>query len=226
MKISLQLDFTFPANTPSVSSHLTALELWQGIRRGACNPNDFANYVASCAILPGSREKFRRRLTLAEGAVHTAPGGELVQEVVIADQLHVRVYPCHCPHPPTQGSCRKRQRVFRGFLFRSLVNPSRPFLQVQATTIDTGAKTTWLLSHGAGTDELYLTGMYELKLSGVRPGTEEADKIDKEYRELAKEACKGGLDKIRRWKEEGRLAVWVREDEALGADEVAQAVPV
>ncbi len=89
--------------------------------------------------------------------------------------------------------------------------------------MDTGSKTTWLLSHGDGTDELYLTGMYELKLPGVRVGTEEADRIDKEYRELTKKACKGAVEKIRGWKEEGRLAVWAGEDEA---DQVGQVAPV
>ena len=68
--------------------------------------------------------------------------------------------------------------------------------------------------------------MYELKLSGVRSGTEEADKVDKDYRELAKEACKGGVETIRRWKEEGKLAVWAREDETLDADQVGQAAAV
>ncbi len=119
--------FTFPANTPSVSTPLTARELWQGIKRGACHPDDFADYVASCTILPGSREKFRRRLTLGEGAVHTAPGGEIVQEVSIVERLHVRVCPCHCPPPsPPTELLPWLATFYRDSTFNHLLIPSVP----------------------------------------------------------------------------------------------------
>ena len=90
--------FTLPVNPPRSSSDrltLTARELWQGIKRGGRNPNDFAEYVASCEILSGGRKKFVRRLTLADGAVHTANGQHLDQDVEIADDLLVSNH-CNC----------------------------------------------------------------------------------------------------------------------------------
>jgi hypothetical protein len=83
--------FTLPVNdkTDLNSVVLTSAELWQGIRRGGRHPNDFANYVESCTVLSGSRNRFRRRLKLADGAVHTASGATLDQDVVIADRLQV-----------------------------------------------------------------------------------------------------------------------------------------
>lgn len=81
--------FTLPVNNKIDPCVLTLSEVWQGIKRGGRNPNDFADYVASCDVIFGSRRAFRRRLTLAEGAVHTAAGATLDQDVIIADGLHV-----------------------------------------------------------------------------------------------------------------------------------------
>ena len=85
--------FTLPVN-PSGSTRpaLTQQELWQGIKRGGRNPNDFADYVARCDVLEGGRRKFVRRLTLADGAVHTAKGEHLDQDVWIAEGLHVSCF--------------------------------------------------------------------------------------------------------------------------------------
>ncbi|MCJ1269298.1 hypothetical protein MMC22_009189 [Lobaria immixta] len=81
--------FTLPVNNKTESIVLSAPELWQGIKRGGRNPNDFADYVASCEVISGNRKRFRRRLILADGAVHTAAGSTLDQDVIIADGLHV-----------------------------------------------------------------------------------------------------------------------------------------
>ena len=86
---NFNIAFTLPVNSKTDPLVLTASELWQGIKRGGRNPNDFADYVASCEVLSGGRKKFQRRLTLADGAVHTAAGATLDQDVVIADNLHV-----------------------------------------------------------------------------------------------------------------------------------------
>jgi hypothetical protein len=72
---------------------LTPAELWQGIKRGGRYPHDFAEYVSACEVLSGSGEEFRRRLTLAEGAVHTAAGETLDQDVWISDGLSVSEFP-------------------------------------------------------------------------------------------------------------------------------------
>jgi hypothetical protein len=56
-------------------------------------------------------------------------------------------------------------------------------MQVLSQTVDTGAKTSFLLSYGAadGDDDsdLFLTAMYELRLNNVQPGTQKADDIKK-----------------------------------------------
>jgi hypothetical protein len=81
--------FTAPVNTPTSSPHLSASELWTGIKRGGRNPHDFAEYVSDCTVLSGDAHNFRRRLVLADGAVHTASGAMLDQDVHIANKLHV-----------------------------------------------------------------------------------------------------------------------------------------
>ena len=87
----LNIAFTLPVNQGDNKVPISAQELWQGIKRGGRNPNDFADYVAACEVLSGGRKDFRRRLTLADGAVHTAKGAHLDQDVLIVDKLHVRM---------------------------------------------------------------------------------------------------------------------------------------
>lgn len=90
MAFEFNIAFTSEVNKPGSTDPLSPAELWQGIKRGGRNPNDFADYVASCEVLSGRRKEFRRRLTIADGAVHTAKGKHLDQDVLIADNLHVR----------------------------------------------------------------------------------------------------------------------------------------
>ncbi len=91
MPFQFNTAFTLEVNKAGATTTLSASELWQGIKRGGRNPNDFADYVAACDVLSGGRKEFRRRLTLADGAVHTAKGAHLDQDVLIADDLHVRM---------------------------------------------------------------------------------------------------------------------------------------
>lgn len=82
--------FTQAVNVPEASTQLTPEELWYGIKRGGRHPTDFAAYVAKCDIIEEEdKHHFSRLLTLANGAVHTAAGETLDQEVVIAPMLHV-----------------------------------------------------------------------------------------------------------------------------------------
>jgi hypothetical protein len=55
--------------------------------------------------------------------------------------------------------------------------------------------------------------MYELRLSDVLPGTEKAKGIEVDYRKLAQKACRSAVEDIRRWKTEGKLELWAKEDE-------------
>ncbi|KAJ5940502.1 hypothetical protein N7516_000670 [Penicillium verrucosum] len=82
-------------------------------------------------------------------------------------------------------------------------------LHVEATTTDTGAKSTMLLSYGGAPGEgeltLFLTAMYELRVEGVIPGSPEANAIETNYAQLAKGAAITAVEKIRLWKVEDRL---------------------
>lgn len=86
---NFNIAFTQAVNTPDQDIILTPTELWYGIRRGGRHPDDFAEYVASCEVVSGGETEFQRKLTLANGAVHTAAGEHLIQDVLIAENLHV-----------------------------------------------------------------------------------------------------------------------------------------
>lgn len=105
-KFNFNIAFTQLVNGPGDTPLLTAAELWEGIRRGGRNPHDFADYVASCEVLRGEKHQFRRRLTLADGAVHTAAGKKLDQDVRIAPMLHVSLQPLLSLPPVPSASFR------------------------------------------------------------------------------------------------------------------------
>ena len=79
-------------------------------------------------------------------------------------------------------------------------------------TVDTGAKSTFLMSYGTeeGQPQLYLTAMYELWVNGVSAGTEAAIKMEVDYTALAKKACSDAVKDIRKWKLEGKLKDWAK----------------
>ncbi|CZT21190.1 uncharacterized protein RCC_07052 [Ramularia collo-cygni] len=160
------------------SDVLSFAEMWEGIRRGSSHPHEFAPYVSDCQILSGSGNRFSRRLTLADGAVHTASGSFLDQDVVIAEGLHV-----------------------------------------EAITTASGAKTTWFVSRdgspGSNEDtDIVLNAVYELKMSDVTPGSDQANQITRDYSALALKACRDGIETIREWKRQGRLEKFRVEREA------------
>lgn len=59
--------------------------------------------------------------------------------------------------------------------------------------------------------------MYELKLDNVEPGTQAAKDVEVNYTALARGACENAVKDIRKWKTEGKLAAWQKEDEEDGA---------
>jgi hypothetical protein len=85
--------FTVPINDDPTGPILTLEEFWRGLRRGGEKPHLFAEYVADTEVLPGrkSENEFTRRLIMADGAVHTAKGVALEQNVRNADNLLVRM---------------------------------------------------------------------------------------------------------------------------------------
>ena len=54
--------------------------------------------------------------------------------------------------------------------------------------------------------------MYELKLADIEPGSPQAKEIETNYTALARGVCRNSVEKIRRWKEDGKLEQWKEED--------------
>ena len=54
--------------------------------------------------------------------------------------------------------------------------------------------------------------MHELKLADIEPGSPQAKEIETNYIALARGACRDSVEKIRRWKEDGKLEQWKEED--------------
>jgi hypothetical protein len=72
-------------------------------------------------------------------------------------------------------------------------------------------------SKGANEDtDIFMVAVYELKMSNITPGSEEAEKITKDYTALAHKACQEGVETIRGWKRQGRLDKMRLEREAGG----------
>lgn len=88
----LNVAYTVPINPPSVAPVLTEDDFYKGLVRGARKPHEMSEYVADTYILPETDKPggFRRRLTLADGSVHSKKGEEVVQDVRLVDGLHVR----------------------------------------------------------------------------------------------------------------------------------------
>ena len=49
-----------------------------------------------------------------------------------------------------------------------------------------------------------MTAIYELELADIEPGSPQAKEIETNYTALARGACRDTVEKIRRWKEDGR----------------------
>jgi hypothetical protein len=95
-EFTLNVAYTVPVNNDASGPIVTLEEFWRGLRRGGEKPHLFAEYVAGTEILPNRRSEneFQRRLFMADGAVHTARGVELVQDVRNANNLLVSMGPC------------------------------------------------------------------------------------------------------------------------------------
>lgn len=88
---TFNIAYSVPINKDPSQPTLTVEEFWRGLRRGGEKPQLFAEYVADTEILPNrkSANEFQRKLLMANGAVHTAKGVELLQDVRNADNLLV-----------------------------------------------------------------------------------------------------------------------------------------
>ncbi|KAL2869628.1 SRPBCC family protein [Aspergillus lucknowensis] len=86
---TFNIAYSVPVNKDPSQPTLTPEEFWRGLRRGSEKPQLFAEYVADTEVLPNpkSANAFQRKLIMADGAVHTAKGVELLQDVRNADGL-------------------------------------------------------------------------------------------------------------------------------------------
>lgn len=105
-------------------------------------------------------------------------------------------------------------------------------IQVEARTVDTGAKSTFFCSCGVGDGEgkgadgpdVYLTAAYELKLSNVQANTQAARDIEVDYTALARGACRSAVEKIKGWKTQGKLEAWKQDEAEAEAEAEAEEV--
>ncbi|GAB1317433.1 hypothetical protein MFIFM68171_07643 [Madurella fahalii] len=90
-RLNVNVSYAEPVNRPGDEPVLTFDDVWQGIVDGAHNPPSMASYVASCEILSESEDKlkFRRKLILANGAVHTGAGEAIIQDVIVRPKMNV-----------------------------------------------------------------------------------------------------------------------------------------
>lgn len=88
---TFNIAYSVPINKDPSQPTLTLEEFWRGLHRGSEKPQLFAEYVADTEVLPNpkSANEFQRKLIMANGAVHTAKGVELLQDVRNADGLLV-----------------------------------------------------------------------------------------------------------------------------------------
>lgn len=87
---SYNVAYTAAANEGAeTEERLTHAELFQGIKRGGRYPGDFGDFVKSCEVTSGDRSQFVREIVIGDGAVHTADGTKIVQDVFIQDGLYV-----------------------------------------------------------------------------------------------------------------------------------------
>jgi hypothetical protein len=86
------ISYTVPINDPSTKPEITADEFWRGLRHGGPKPHLFAEYVKDTEILPNPKSEleFRRRLKMADGAVHTKSGAIIDQDCRTVENLMVQ----------------------------------------------------------------------------------------------------------------------------------------
>ncbi|CZT16516.1 uncharacterized protein RCC_02353 [Ramularia collo-cygni] len=77
-----------PTGIPA-GDRLTKTELWQGVKRGARFPGDFAEHVQRCTVLSGSGDNFVREIVIGKHGVHAAEGTAMIQDVALVDGLYL-----------------------------------------------------------------------------------------------------------------------------------------
>ena len=106
--------YTVAANeSAKLQERLSHAELFQGIKRGGRYPGDFGDFVKSCEVTSGHRHQFVREIVIGDGAVHTADGTKIIQDVFIQDGLYVCISSSHCPYVAADWDVLTRSRLQR-----------------------------------------------------------------------------------------------------------------
>ncbi|KAJ2975051.1 hypothetical protein NQ176_g5732 [Zarea fungicola] len=159
----------------SPEQRLTRTELWQGVKHGACHPEDFAAHVQSCTVLPGGTPNaFAREIIIGDGGIHAKKGKSMIQDVFLQDNLYLLATVRETGHKTTMmvgygcDSASQEEEELDPYLtlFYELVVP---------------------------------------KESSPAPGSKEESDLISGYRGLAKNLCHETVRLIRQWKEDGSL---------------------
>ncbi|KAK4184505.1 hypothetical protein QBC35DRAFT_455182 [Podospora australis] len=171
------VSYTIAANTHGIapSERLSRAELWQGVKRGARFPGEFASHVQSCTVLPGGTANcFAREIVIGDGGVHAKQGKKMVQDVFLQDNLYLLA---------TTRESGAKTTMMVGYGCNSSSQEEEeldPYLTLYYELV-------------MSQDE------------SPKPGSEEEHKIISGYRALAKHLCEDTVRLVRKWKVEGRL---------------------
>ncbi|MCJ1247521.1 hypothetical protein MMC30_004735 [Trapelia coarctata] len=81
------VSYTVAANKGvALEERLTRAELWQGVKRGARFPGEFAEHGQRCAVLSGSGNEFLREIVIGSDGVHASEGQSMIQDVFLQDE--------------------------------------------------------------------------------------------------------------------------------------------
>jgi hypothetical protein len=88
-RFNFNVAYSEPVNKPGDEPVLSMEDVWHGLAFGCRRPEEMAEYVSSCEITDDKGVKFHRRLILGGGAVHTAAGEAIEQDVILRPMLNV-----------------------------------------------------------------------------------------------------------------------------------------
>jgi hypothetical protein len=88
-RFNFNVAYSEPVNRPGDEPILIMEDVWHGLAYGCRRPEEMAEYVSSCEITDDNGVKFHRRLILGGGAVHTAAGEAIEQDVILRPMLNV-----------------------------------------------------------------------------------------------------------------------------------------
>ncbi|KAF2128302.1 hypothetical protein P153DRAFT_397389 [Dothidotthia symphoricarpi CBS 119687] len=89
IRFNFNVAYSEPVNRLGDEPVLSMEDVWHALAYGCRRPEDMAEYVASSEITEDDGLRFHRRLILGGGAVHTAAGETIEQDVILRPMLNV-----------------------------------------------------------------------------------------------------------------------------------------